>query len=464
MVARRQQRPLDFILRPLPAESLTSWYVRLARANAVSLHELATKLLGHSVHSIACTDLDANANPVIPDSLAAVSGMPFEEARLMTLAGWQHSFSAEVNNSKRAVRWILPHRKDGSARRRGEWTQACLQCLATDQTPYFRLHWRLACITECVVHRVELVTTCPRCAWPLDFPSMDRGHPRPERHWPLSKCPSCAIDWRIYAQRQRTSDVDLWRMQRALLRGIAERWSLLTGSPVWTGLILDGIYHLLRSMRTPKVAVRLALIVPPKSDAPCLQGTSTRIPFEYLPLPERRILMRCASAALRCWPDSFVEVAERSGLRFSILRASHNRPPYWLDRIAQEYLDRSWFRQSTDEAKSAAALLERHGQSAKPWVIREWLGFYVPKRRLGMIPAEAEGSPQLRIWPVASETERLLRQVFATRIAIALRKWCLRRTPARMLIQQATRPHQMSITFEVPRLRSDLPISRFRRD
>jgi len=427
MVARRPQGPLDFILRPFPAESLTSWYVRLARANAVSLHELATKLLGHSVHSIATTDLDANANPAIPDGLARVSGMPIVEAKLMGLAGWQHLLSAEVNNPQRAMRWILPHRKDGSDRRRGEWTQACLQCLATDETPYFRQHWRFAFVTECVVHRLELIAACPHCSGPLDFPAMDRGHPRPERRWPLSKCPSCAVDWRIYVQRQRASDVGLWRMQRALLRGIADRWFRLTGNPVWAGLILDGIYHLLRAMRTPKVIVRVASMLLPEHDVVPLQWTPTRTPFEYLPLRERRALMGFGSAAMRRWPHSFVEMADRSGLRLSILRASRSRPPYWLDRIAQEHLDRTWFRQSSEETVSAATLLERHGLSARPWVVREWLGFYVPSRRLGVAPASADVCRQLRFWSVESETERLLRQALVTRIASVLRKWCLRR-------------------------------------
>lgn len=427
MVARRPQRPLDFILWPFPAESLTSWYVRLARANAVSLHELATKLLGHSVHSIANTDLDANANPAIPDGLARVSGMLVEEARLMMLASWQHLLSAEVNNFKRAMRWILPHRKDGSDRRRGEWTQACLQCLATDRTPYFRLHWRFAFMTECVVHRVELIAACPRCSGPLDFPAMDRGHPRPEKHWPLSKCPSCAVDWRVYSQRQRTSDVDLWRMQRALLRGIAERWFQLTGNPVWVGLVLDGIYHLLRAIRTPKVIAGLASMALSEHGGAPLQWTPTRTPFEYLPLHERRALMRCGSAALRRWPYSFVEMADRGGLRLSVLRASRNRPPYWLDRTAQEHIDRTWFRQSPDETESAAALLGRHGLSAKPWVVREWLGFYVPKRKLGTVPPNADGAPQLRIWPIESETEHLLRRAFVAKIVNNLRRWCLHR-------------------------------------
>lgn len=450
MASRRPQGPLDFILHPFPDESLTSWYVRLARANAVSLHELATKLLGRSVHSIANTDLDANANPAIPDGLAGASGMPVEETRLMTLAGWQHLLSAEVNNSKRAMRWILPHRKDGSARRRGEWTQACLQCLATDRIPYFRLHWRFAFITECVVHRVELIAACPHCSGPLDFPAMDRGHPRPEKHWLLSKCPSCAVDWRMYAQRQPTSDVDLWRMQRALLRGVAARWVVLTGNPVWIGLALDGIYHLLRAIRTPKVIVRLASMAWSEHDGVPLQWTPTRTPFEYLLLRERRALMQYGSAMLRRWPYTFVELADRSGLRLSVLRASRNRPPYWLDRIAQEHLDRTWFRQSSEETASATTLLERHGWSARPWVVREWLGFFVPKRKLGTVPSNAEGVPQLRIWPIESETEHLLRRALVAKIVNNLRRWCLRQVGKEQGVKRAVasnlrRPFQASM-------------------
>lgn len=454
MRPRRPHGPIDFALTPFPGESLTSWYVRLARANATSLHELATKLLGRSMHSIATTDLDANANSAIPDGLARISGMPAEEARLMMLAGWQHCLSAEVYHAKRAVRWILPQRKDGSARRRGEWTQACLHCLATDPIPYFRLHWRFAFLTECVVHRVQMISACPRCAGPLDFPAMDRGHPRPARLWPLSKCPGCGVDWRIYMSWQRASDAGVWRLQGNLLRAIMQGWFVLAGDPVWTGLLLDGAYHLVRSLRAPKVAVRLAAIMPPEVGAPLSAWTPNRIPFEHLPLAERRVLMRYVSVALRAWPNSFVDLAQRCDLRMSLLHAGHTRPPYWLDRVVRERLDRTWFRQSGEEAKSAAEVLDRHGQSVKYWAVKEWLGFHVPKRRFQIRPAD--DGRQLRIWAIGSEVERQVRQALVAKIARILRNWCLRRarhSTARVLLPIPCQPHQVVMTFVASRER-----------
>ena len=71
----------------------------------------------------------------------------------------------------------------------------------------------------------------------------------------------------------------LWRMQRALLRGIADRWFQLPGNPVWAGLALDGIYHLLRAMRTPKVIVRVASMLLPDHDVAPLPWTPTRTPL-----------------------------------------------------------------------------------------------------------------------------------------------------------------------------------------
>lgn len=370
----------------------------------------------------------------------------------MALAGWQHRLSADVHHAKRAARWILPQRKDGSARRRGEWTQACLYCLATDRIPYFRLHWRFAFVTECVVHRVEMVSVCPRCSAPLDFPAMDRGHPRPERLWPLSTCPVCGVDWRIYANRLRASDGDSLRLHGNLMRAIVRGWFVLAGNPVWTGSLLDGVYHLVRSLRTPKVAVRLAAIMPLESGAALSAWTPTRIPFESLPLAERRVLMRFVSVALRAWPDSFVDLAERCTLRMSLLHASKTRPPYWLDRIVQERLDRTWFRQSAEETKSAADVLDRHGQSARPWVVKEWLGFYVPKRGLGTTRAPGDSDKQLRIWAIGAEVERRLRQTFVGRMARLLRAWCMRRmrnevATRRTSESKAVSAKQLSIRF-----------------
>jgi hypothetical protein len=436
--------PLDFVFPPFPEESLTSWYVRLARANAISLHELATKLLGHSTHSIATSDLDANANSVIPDGLARIVGLPFEEIRLLTLWGWQHRFSAQVCDPRRATRWILPQRKDGSGRRAGEWTQACLQCLATDRVPFFRAHWRFAFVTECVVHEVELTATCPQCDQPLDFPRMDRGVPRPQCHWPLSRCPTCGVDWRIYAQTQRASNTALWRLQRGLLRGFSNRWILLSERPIWIGLFLDGVYHLLRCFRSS------AANPSPDGQAPMVPANRSsgsgnlRAPFEHLPIADRRTLLMTTTAALAAWPVSFAQAARRFGFTLSTLHGTPGGIPYWLESVGHSCLDRTWFRQSPDETTQAKRFLERYGVRASKWVLREWQGFFVPKPRFAGPPLDRR---QYRLWAIEKESERMLFQSFIRRAAKLLRKWCFSRTKVTRLA--------------VPRdLQADLPLVR----
>jgi hypothetical protein len=157
------------IPRPLQSEeSLTSWFVRVARANAMSQHELGSVLLGKTVHGVTKVDLDLSGSELL-DALASRCGTSWVEARLASLHGWVRFFADSRPSRSRTARWVLDRRRVGHTHRVGAWTQACPRCLAADEAPFFRNAWRLAFVTECMVHNVKLIDRCPRCRAPLDF-------------------------------------------------------------------------------------------------------------------------------------------------------------------------------------------------------------------------------------------------------------------------------------------------------
>jgi TniQ len=57
-------------------------------------------------------------------------------------------------------------RKAGT-KRKGYGMQYCAACLASDRQPYLRLHWRLAFLVQCPMHREMLFDCCAYCHAPL---------------------------------------------------------------------------------------------------------------------------------------------------------------------------------------------------------------------------------------------------------------------------------------------------------
>jgi hypothetical protein len=65
--------------------------------------------------------------------------------------------------SGRAMAQLLLPLRDSAHRNRSSWMQYCPQCLATDETPYFRRQWRLASRVSCFAHGCGLRDRCPTC-------------------------------------------------------------------------------------------------------------------------------------------------------------------------------------------------------------------------------------------------------------------------------------------------------------
>jgi hypothetical protein len=411
----------DFYVGLLPGESVTSWLVRLARANAIGLHELASRVQSQTMHSTTMADLDVLRNDRFSRLLASATGVAWEDIELACLANWRWLLSAETSTHK----WVLSPSKSRGGARQGRWSQACFACLAQDETPFFRLYWRFAFVTECEVHHSCLVDECPRCGGPLDYPRLDRGGALHRRLLPLSTCPRCLVDWRIYGLRLRRSDPRILTLQRLVLTGLSQRWVIGLGSPIWTGVVLDGIYRLIRCFRSnhgSRVASRLC-----REHVPA--GASE--PIEGLPTIERRILLLAVASALSGWPAAFVQSAVLEKLTATGLR-ERGVAPWWLERVVAEYLDRTWYAPSKIEEANARDVLSRHGINATPWVLREWLGGYVPKRRLGALPGSTTKPLQLSLWRYPDEVRDAIRARYVRMIPKLLREYCMRLNAGRV--------------------------------
>lgn len=135
-------------VNPLPDELLSSWLHRLALANGIAPRSFAG-VLGLDARMWS-PRLDLYLPRHVAGLLAEQTGVPQEAISAMTMSG-------------RAMAQLLLPLRDSAHRNRSSWMQYCPQCLATDETPYFRRQWRLASRVSCFAHGCGLRDRCPTC-------------------------------------------------------------------------------------------------------------------------------------------------------------------------------------------------------------------------------------------------------------------------------------------------------------
>lgn len=137
---------------PLPDETLSSWLLRNARANASSLSSWLAALEGQYGDA---TSLDTTDDVPFWTRLAEGSGLAggATAVRALTFVGVEERLHAHAAN-----RWLLSVSDRVSRPKHG----FCVGCLAADQTPYLRRAWRMEWVRWCPIHACRLAWSC-RC-------------------------------------------------------------------------------------------------------------------------------------------------------------------------------------------------------------------------------------------------------------------------------------------------------------
>jgi len=139
--------------KPEKGESLESWLIRQAQANYVSPNLFTNAYLNRTFYNCDFDLVQLPAN--IYNAMERMLG-PETKIQDMTIS------PNSVMGSKRSevIFWVVP---------RHEGRRYCPECLANDDTPYFRLSWRLTLMPICIDHRVFLATGCgnKNCLMPI---------------------------------------------------------------------------------------------------------------------------------------------------------------------------------------------------------------------------------------------------------------------------------------------------------
>lgn len=177
---------------PKPGELLSSWFVRVAEANAIKLQTLSWMMFGYG-KSPWQRDIDRLPPAWFVDAVCEKTGLANDDAYRMTL----DSYRARLYPRRRSsgpLPWVLPIISEGASRR-GFGMQFCPACLAEDDVPYFRKSWRLALATYCPAHGCVLYDACPVCGAVVAYFRHDFG-----KEISLTKgianCWACGADFR----------------------------------------------------------------------------------------------------------------------------------------------------------------------------------------------------------------------------------------------------------------------------
>ncbi len=167
------------ILLPLPDESASSFALRLARREGLSLQEFCQGHLGLT-RTQARSDLDQLLPRRHSRELALLAKIPEDVVRALS-----------IPRSWTASTW------DASIQRHQAPVRVCPGCL--EESPHGRRFWRTHFACVCPEHGLELVGFCIHCGTPLRYFSSSEGPL--VAHW-LENWPTCPGCWKRFDRGQ----------------------------------------------------------------------------------------------------------------------------------------------------------------------------------------------------------------------------------------------------------------------
>lgn len=325
--------------RPQRDELLSSWLLRIARAQGQKLQSFCATVWGRE-RQIWNRDIDRLADDAFLAPLAEGTGVGLERARQTTLSDLAGVVFERVNPGGNTP-LILPlgiyHRL-----RSRHGTQFCPECLAADPAPYFRRRWRLAAWVVCPVHRRLLHDRCPRCGSPVNFHRGEMGDRRRTGSRSPVFCSTCRCDYRAARVADLPEEVlhGLIEWQRRFDGGLDEGM-LRLNRRVWLHPLafFQGLRLILsvvcRCNSTHDLRWFLAERGPFPDRLPFLRG---RGEFERMDVTERARALCWAEMLLEDWPSRFINWCLGTGTLSSAFTKDRLPLPFWLGSVVSEHL------------------------------------------------------------------------------------------------------------------------------
>ncbi len=185
--------PLTIHPKPLPDELCSSWLIRFAAGQGLSLGQFRRLVSPRIQINKEDSDLALGAHQIQPIADATSTDTELVRATLLRCDPAFERGGLELES------WIMPIGTDRRTNRRIGY-QYCPICLSTG-TPYIRKSWRLSLFAACTDHQCLLVDTCFRCGEPIHAYSSGLAGMSDlvvAQHGlsPLTRCGKCGWDLR----------------------------------------------------------------------------------------------------------------------------------------------------------------------------------------------------------------------------------------------------------------------------
>jgi len=213
---------LPFAPRPYSTELLSSWLLRVAAANMVSLRELLDGFESRYGEILSNDPIDYGIPHEAVAALAQFCRVTPARVRALDLRERASHLNPALLLRFHTTSLVWYPR---CCLRRVRYA-FCPLCLARQRHIYARWDWSVACLIRCVAHRTTLLDGCPACGEPdpLTFSGFDSP--------PAAVCHACGADLTANPNNaedpQRRSDIlAVESAYRAMLLGIAPDPTLL---------------------------------------------------------------------------------------------------------------------------------------------------------------------------------------------------------------------------------------------
>lgn len=352
---------MTFLIRPKiqSGESLSSWRQRGGLANGFRWFPTSNSRWAARDPDFLPPDSEidwlAQEFHVSPSELRQASLDQFA----VSLAGGH--FAAPL------ARWVLPCARQSSSN--GATSGYCPICLKNDETPFFRLAWRLAFVTHCPDHKCQLIQHCPACSsciWPNSF--AERAS-YTQRGMDLALCMACGNP---LSQAVATLD-DHWEIStilwNALISGVTPQ-----GGPRGISLqdYFSGLWSLTRFVRRNLKSLQSILPIP--YDFEPLPSIHPSVVLERLPATSRKVILSMAFWLLEEWPTRLVDTCRATGLSGKDFNCSEIQNPSWFDDAIHEHIFRrtNWI--TREQVEMAMSELTAKGSPVSKNALRRKLG------------------------------------------------------------------------------------------
>lgn len=361
---------------PFKDELVTSWIVRNALHYGIKPSSLSTLITANT--DAWKGDLDTYISPRHLKSI--VMSVNIDESTVYKLS-FYGSCDYFYNQTERTpqVKWVMPLSRGLKKTQFG--LQYCPCCLANDgKRPYFRKHWRLAFMTACPEHSVQLHDQCPNCLNPIDLKRLQKNvedilyHPEDIVH-----CATCGFDLRTTQYTLASSD-ELEINHVNYLQSTLGYGSVGNLFFSYSNLYFEGIRRLLSFLVCSPKGKNLFLLLLQAFEMQqnCYHTAMGRnLEPERLSIDLRRTGLIMIRYLLTDWPESFVTACKASNTSSHLIKTPYLEFPYWV-------IDAMFFRiqqykhtACNDEKASITAHFNKHlHKDIKPEQAQRYMTYY----------------------------------------------------------------------------------------